>query len=67
MTPTEALEQAGNQLLKMMSDLQSKFKAEFSFKDVEGDGVPEDAYGAIQGNVGVSSGWGVSARDYADY
>jgi DNA-directed RNA polymerase II subunit RPB11 len=67
-TPTEALEQAGNQLLKMMSDLQSKFKAEFSYKDVEGaDGVPEDAYGTIQGGVGTASGWGTNARDYADY
>jgi len=52
----------------MMADLQAKFKTEFSYKDVEGaDGVQEDAYGAIQGGVGTTSGWGSSARDYADY
>ena len=65
-TPTEALEQAGNSLLKLMSDLQAKFKAEFSFKDVEGaDGVVEDAYGTIQRGAGAPTDW--VARDYADY
>jgi DNA-directed RNA polymerase II subunit RPB11 len=65
-TPTEALEQAGNSLLKLMSDLQTKFKAEFSYKDVEGaDGAVEDAYGTIQRGVGAPTDW--VARDYADY
>ena len=65
-TPTEALEQAGNTLLKLMSDLQAKFKTEFSYKDVESaDGVVEDAYGVIQRSVGAPTDW--VARDYADY
>ncbi|KAF8524373.1 DNA-directed RNA polymerase [Hysterangium stoloniferum] len=67
-TPTEALEQAGNSLLKLISDLQAKFKAEFSYKDVEGaDGMQEDPYGTLQGGVGATSAWAASVRDYADY
>ncbi|GJJ15072.1 hypothetical protein Clacol_009347 [Clathrus columnatus] len=66
-TPTEALEQAGNALLKLISDLQAKFKAEFAYKDVEGvDGVAEDPYGALPSNM-TTSAWGSSTRFYADY
>ncbi|KIJ25333.1 hypothetical protein M422DRAFT_178612 [Sphaerobolus stellatus SS14] len=65
--PVEALEQAGNALLKLIADLQMKFKAEFSYKDVEGDAAaPEDPYGALPTGMG-SSAWGASSRDYADY
>lgn len=66
-TPAEAVEQAGNALLKLISDLQAKFKAEFAYKDVEGvDGVVEDPYGTLPSGM-TTSAWGSSARDYADY
>ncbi|GJJ15069.1 hypothetical protein Clacol_009344 [Clathrus columnatus] len=66
-TPTEALEQAGNALVKLISDLQAKFKAEFAYKDVEGvDGVAEDPYVALPSNM-TTSAWGSSTRFYADY
>jgi len=62
--PVEALEQAGNALLKLIADLQAKFKAEFSYKDVEGaDGANEDPYGTLPS--GVTSSWGTHYADYS--
>jgi len=65
--PVEALEQAGNALLKLIADLQMKFKAEFSYKDTEGaDTVFEDPYGTLSTGMGAPS-WPGSSRDYADF
>jgi DNA-directed RNA polymerase II subunit RPB11 len=62
--PIDALEQAGNALLKLIADLQMKFKTEFSYKDVEGaDGTIEDPYGTLP--TGVNPSWGTNYADYS--
>jgi len=62
MTPTAVLEQACTKLIATMSSLETKFKREFSFKDVEG-AVGEDPYGASTGQG--QAGW--EGRDYLDF
>jgi len=61
-TPTAILEQACTKLIGTMSSLETKFKREFSFKDVEGP-VGEDPYGAGAGQC--LPAWG--GRDYLDF
>lgn len=69
-TPQAILEQACTKLIGTMSSLETKFKREFSYKDVEGTtgggtGVPsasEDPYGGTGGTA-----WGAKGRDYLDF
>jgi len=68
-TPQAILEQACTKLIGTMSSLETKFKREFSYKDVEGTtvgaaGAPagEDPYGAPGGTA-----WGAKGRDYLDF
>ncbi|KAF8721830.1 hypothetical protein AX14_010140 [Amanita brunnescens Koide BX004] len=72
-TPQAILEQACNKLIGLMSQLETKFKREFSFKDVEVGAAPgasvtggtlEDPYGA--GTASGTSGWN-TGRDYLDF
>lgn len=69
-TPQEILEQACTKLIGTMSSLETKFKREFSYKDVEGPagGVTaaagEDPYGTA-GGAGTGA-WG-RGRDYLDF
>jgi len=75
-TPQVAVEQACTKLIGLMSQLEAKFKREFSFKDVEvgaGAGAPgagvaagtiEDPYGT--GTAPGTSGWN-TGRDYLDF
>jgi len=69
-TPQAILEQACTKLIGTMSSLETKFKREFSYKDVEGTvggaaAAPgEDPYGT---NTGTGGGaWG-RGRDYLDF
>ena len=71
-TPQAVLEQACTKLIGTMSSLETKFKREFSYKDVEGNvggtGAPstsEDPYGG-PGGAGVNA-WGARGRDYLDF
>lgn len=72
MTPQAVLEEACNKLIGMLANLESKFKREFSFRDVEGGGAasgagatdPSDPYG--QGVQGGAGGW-AGGRDYLDF
>ncbi|TFK41582.1 DNA-directed RNA polymerase [Crucibulum laeve] len=64
-TPQVALEQACTKLIQMLVSLETKFKREFSFKDVEGavggsGAANEDPYG------GAGGGW-AGGRDYLDF
>lgn len=69
-SPQEILEQACTKLIGTLSSLETKFKREFSFKDVEGaaSGVggvglgTEDPYGTNTGTGAWASG-----RDYLDF
>lgn len=67
-TPQAILEQACTKLIGTMSSLETKFKREFSYKDVEGTvgtgGAPasEDPYGGTGGTA-----WGAKGRDYLDF
>jgi len=68
-TPQEVLEQACTKLIGTISTLETKFKREFSYKDVEGattggaaQGV-DDPYGTGTGGVG---NWG-RGKDYLDF
>lgn len=71
-TPQAILEQACTKLIGTMSSLETKFKREFSYKDVEGTvsgtGVgplaSEDPYGV--GGTGGNA-WGARGRDYLDF
>ncbi|KIL58211.1 hypothetical protein M378DRAFT_188299 [Amanita muscaria Koide BX008] len=73
-TPQAAVEQSCTKLIGLMSQLETKFKREFSFKDVEvGTGVGttgvtastlEDPYGV--GTAPGTSGWN-TGRDYLDF
>ncbi|PCH35204.1 RBP11-like subunits of RNA polymerase [Wolfiporia cocos MD-104 SS10] len=60
-TPTAILEQACTKLIGTLSSLETKFKREFTFKDVDG-GVTEDAYGTTTSGVAWSD-----SRDYLDF
>jgi len=71
-TPQAVLEQACTKLIGTMSSLETKFKREFSYKDVEGTvggtGGPlanEDPYGGTGGAGG--NAWGARGRDYLDF
>lgn len=67
-TPQAVLEQACKKLIGTMSSLETKFKREFSYKDVEGTtggaavAAGEDPYGT----TGGGAGWGRD-RDYLDF
>ncbi|KIM46813.1 hypothetical protein M413DRAFT_440384 [Hebeloma cylindrosporum] len=69
-TPQAILEQACTKLIGTMSSLETKFKREFSYKDVEGTVggagamVTEDPYGTAAGGGGGAWGRG---RDYLDF
>jgi len=70
-TPQAILEQACTKLIGTMSSLETKFKREFSYKDVEGTVggagamVTEDPYGTTGGGGGGGA-WG-RGRDYLDF
>jgi DNA-directed RNA polymerase II subunit RPB11 len=70
-TPQAILEQACTKLIGTMSSLETKFKREFSYKDVEGTVsgtgplVSEDPYGGT-GGAGANA-WGARNRDYLDF
>ncbi|XP_006463461.1 hypothetical protein AGABI2DRAFT_194279 [Agaricus bisporus var. bisporus H97] len=66
-TPQELLEQACTKLIGTMSSLETKFKREFSYKDVEGTvsgvtGHLDDPYGG----TGTSGGAWSTGKDYLD-
>lgn len=66
-TPQALLEQACTKLIAMMSSLETKFKREFSYKDVEGTvgGVTsqlDDPYGG----TGTGGNAWSTGRDYLD-
>ncbi|KAF8637905.1 hypothetical protein AX17_002528 [Amanita inopinata Kibby_2008] len=77
-TPQAILEQACSKLIVLVSQLEAKFKREFSFKDVEVgptvggiaagagmvSGTLEDPYGA--GTTTATGGW-AAGRDYMDF
>jgi len=70
-TPQELLEQACTKLIGTLSALETKFKREFSFKDVEGavggvgsGMIADDPYGGS--GMGASGAWS-SGRDYLDF
>ncbi|KDR80150.1 hypothetical protein GALMADRAFT_242413 [Galerina marginata CBS 339.88] len=69
-TPQAILEQACTKLIGTMSSLETKFKREFSYKDVEGTtggaavAAGEDPYGTA-GGAGAGA-WG-RGRDYLDF
>jgi len=69
-TPQAILEQACTKLIGTMSSLETKFKREFSYKDVEGTvsgTVPlanEDPYG---GTGAGGNAWGTRGPDYLDF
>ncbi|THH17567.1 hypothetical protein EW146_g3283 [Bondarzewia mesenterica] len=58
-TPSAALEQACTKLIGTLSSLESQFKREFHYKDVEG-AAQEDVYG------GGGATW-PGGRDYMDF
>lgn len=63
-TPTAILEQACTKLIGTMVALETKFKREFSFKDVDsGVTATDDPYGT--GAAG-GSGW-AQGKDYLDF
>lgn len=62
LTPTLALEQACTKLIGTLSTIESKFKREFTFRDVDG-AVAEDAYGSTTTG---GQGW-PEGRDYLDF
>lgn len=70
-TPQELLEQACTKLIGTLSALETKFKREFSFKDVEGavggvgsGMITDDPYGGS--GMGAGGAWS-SGRDYLDF
>lgn len=71
MTPQEVLEQACNKLIGTLATLETKFKREFSYKDVEtgGNAVGGANTGGQPGEdpYGTGAGaWG-RGRDYLDF
>ena len=63
-TPTAALEQAATKLIGTLAMLETKFKREFSYKEVE-PADSTDAYGGV-GDIGAGgSAW--SGRDFLDF
>lgn len=77
MTPQAVLEQACTKLIGTMASLETKFKREFSFKDVEGTvggagagmgGAGDDPYGGGgTGMGGAGGGAWPGGRDYLDF
>ncbi|KAF9522214.1 DNA-directed RNA polymerase [Crepidotus variabilis] len=75
-TPQEVLEQACTKLIGTLATLETKFKREFSYKDVESGGATTGAGGTAPGQpggedpygtgAGASGGWG-RGRDYLDF
>ena len=69
-TPQAILEQACTKLIGTMSSLETKFKREFSYKDVEGNVsgtgplANEDPYG---GTGTGGNAWGARGPDYLDF
>lgn len=71
-TPQEVVEQACTKLIGTLVTLETKFKREFSYKDVEGATVAvggsghgvDDPYGT--GSGGGTGAWG-RGRDYLDF
>jgi DNA-directed RNA polymerase II subunit RPB11 len=73
MTPQAVLEQACTKLIGTMSSLETKFKREFSFKDVEGTvgaggavAGADDPYGGGTGMGSAGGAW-PGGRDYLDF
>ncbi|TDL22829.1 RBP11-like subunits of RNA polymerase [Rickenella mellea] len=64
-TPTAILEQACTKLIGQMAALETKFKREFSFKEVEPT-EGQDVYGTV-GADGAGGGAWSSGRDYLDF
>jgi DNA-directed RNA polymerase II subunit RPB11 len=70
-TPQSALEQACTKLIGSLSSLESKFKREFSFKDVETSGSGAVGAGIVSGDDPYGTGaagsaWG-TGKDYLDF
>ncbi|GBE88605.1 DNA-directed RNA polymerase II subunit RPB11 [Sparassis crispa] len=61
-TPAVILEQACTKLIGTLASLETKFKREFTFRDVDG-AVAEDAYGTVTTG---GAGW-TEGRDYLDF
>ncbi|OBZ67860.1 DNA-directed RNA polymerase II subunit RPB11-a [Grifola frondosa] len=61
-TPAAILEEACTKLIGTIATLETKFKREFTFKDVDG-GVQEDAYGTA---MAAGTNW-PDGRDYLDF
>ena len=59
-TPTDLIEQACDDLVKVFASIEAKFKREFTFKDVD-SGAQEGPYG-----VPATEPWG-GQRDYLDF
>ncbi|KAF7983474.1 hypothetical protein HWV62_21772 [Athelia sp. TMB] len=74
-TPAVALEQACTALIGTLSGLETKFKREFAFRDVDGAGAGgmgmgggEDPYGVgMGGQGGQGQGQWNAGRDYLDF
>ncbi|KAJ2922298.1 hypothetical protein H1R20_g14803, partial [Candolleomyces eurysporus] len=60
-TPQDALEQAASKLIGTISDLEAKFRREFTFKGNEADGT-----GAADDPYGTGTAWS-GTRDYMDF
>ncbi|KAG9221663.1 hypothetical protein CCMSSC00406_0005576 [Pleurotus cornucopiae] len=68
-TPQFALETACNDLIKMVGDLEGKFKREFAFKDADGATGSNAAGGPTAGGddpYGGGGGWS-EGKDYLDF
>ncbi|KAJ8516262.1 hypothetical protein ONZ45_g6420 [Pleurotus djamor] len=69
-TPQTALEQACNKLIVTITALETKFKREFAFRDVEGGTTSGGGIGGIgsSGDDPYNSGTGWSGgKDYLDF
>jgi len=64
-SPTAVLEQACQKLIVDLGKLETKFKREFSFKEVEPT-EGQDVYGTV-GPDGASGGAWTTERDYLDF
>lgn len=68
-TPQIALETACNDLIKMVGDLEGKFKREFAFKDADGATGSNATGGTTAGGddpYGGGGGWS-EGKDYLDF